>query len=247
MSHVYSNTFFDYIDAGARSSARRVTGLVQPWLRARSVLDIGCGRGSWLAVWKEAGTTSVLGVDGDYVDRATLAIPPDAFFAADLTRPLILGRRFDLAQCLEVGEHLPRAASETLVHTLTRHADIVLFSAAVRGQGGEFHVNEQPLSFWQALFAAEGYAAFDCIRPGLAGATEVEPWYRYNTILYANRAAQARLPEAVLSCRVPEGEPVRDGGGLSWRLRRLLVSCLSQRTATRIATARAAWLARRTA
>jgi hypothetical protein len=65
-----------------------------------------------------------------------------------------MGRRFDLVQSLEVGEHLPLSAAETLVDSLTTASDRVLFSAAVKGQGGEFHVNEQPLAFWQELFEA---------------------------------------------------------------------------------------------
>ena len=42
---------FDYIDGGARASARRMIGLVQSWLNAQSVLDLGCGRGAWLKRW----------------------------------------------------------------------------------------------------------------------------------------------------------------------------------------------------
>lgn len=244
MGHIYSDQFYDYIDEGARSSARALIAAVQPWLGAQSVLDLGSGRGVWLAEWMAAGVGDVLGVDGDYVERARLAIPEDRFRAADLTRPVALGRRFDLAQSLEVGEHLPQAASAGLVDSLTQAADRVIFSAACVGQGGEFHVNEQPLSFWQGLFEARGYTAFDCIRPALAQAPGVEPWYRYNTLFYANAEGRKGLPDAVLATEIPPGTKVRDGGNAAWRLRRGVVRLLPRGTVTWIAQRRAAVLAR---
>lgn len=243
--HIYSDRFFDYIDRGARRSARTLIGHLAPWLGADSILDIGCGRGVWLDEWRSAGATEVMGVDGPYVDRDRLAIPREAFAAADLTRPLYLERRFELAQCLEVGEHLPKAASTILVDSLTRHSDRVLFSAAVPGQGGEFHVNEQPLAFWQALFADRGYTAFDCLRPVLAQAAQVEPWYRYNSVLYVNAAGRAGLPEEVLSTELAPGEALSEGGSLGWRMRRALVRHLPVSASTKIAQARAAVIAAR--
>lgn len=245
MAHIYSDQFFDYIDAGARSSAKRMIGVVQPWLKANSVLDLGSGRGVWLSEWMNAGVSDVVGVDGDYVDRARLAVPEPSFHAADLTKPLDLGRKFDLAQSLEVGEHLPEDASQTLVDGLTNHSDRVLFSAAVTGQGGEFHINEKPLSFWQDLFAARGYAAFDCARPRLIDAQDMEPWYRYNTVLYANAAGQKELPDAVLATRIPDGAQVQNGGGTAWRMRLAVVSLLPRPVVTSIAQVRAGVLARR--
>ncbi len=242
MAHVYSNEFYDYIDLGARRSAQEMIRVLKPALEPTSVLDLGSGRGVWLGEWAKAGATDVIGVDGDYVDRDQLAIERHQFQAADLTAPLALGRRFDLAQSLEVGEHLPEAASGGLVDTLTGHSDIVLFSAAVPGQGGEFHINEKPLSYWQDLFSARGFDAFDCIRPQVRTSTEMEPWYRYNSVLYANAAGQARLSKAMLDCRVTGKVPL--AGSLGWRLRRTVVSLMPQPMVTKIAQVQASILAR---
>ncbi|MFS4580828.1 methyltransferase domain-containing protein [Phaeobacter sp. C3_T13_0] len=244
MSHVYSNEFYDYIDIGARSSAQALIAAVQPWLGARSVLDLGSGRGVWLSEWAKSGVEDIAGVDGDYVDRSRLAIPAAQYHAADLTQDVDLGRRFDLAQSLEVGEHLPADASHKLVAGLTRHANRILFSAAVPGQGGEFHINEQPLSFWQDLFAAKGYRAFDCVRPALKNAEGVEPWYRYNTVLYMNDAGRTGLPAEVLATEIPAEQPVPLAGSLGWRLRRGVVSAMPRPMVTRIAQIRAAIIAR---
>jgi len=239
MTHIYNDTFFDYIDEGARRSAERIVGLVSDWVAPQSVLDLGCGRGVWLGVWRDAGAADVTGVDGDYVDRSALAIPESSFCAADLTKPLALNRKFDVAQSLEVGEHLPEDAADQLIDSLTQSADIVLFSAAVTGQGGEFHINEQPLSYWQDKFQARGYRAYDCLRPELKSDRTVEPWYRFNSVLYANAKGAARLPDAVLKTALSDGTRLKDAGNLTWRMRRRIVRHLPQGTVTRIAQTRA--------
>ncbi|MEP3440588.1 MAG: class I SAM-dependent methyltransferase [Sulfitobacter sp.] len=245
MTHIYSDTFFDYIDQGARRSAQHMLALLGPLLQPASVIDLGSGRGTWLAEWRNTGVEDVLAVDGDYVNRDQLAISHENFMAADLTAPVFTDRRFDLAQSLEVGEHLPTSASTTLVESLTRASDRVLFSAAVTGQGGEFHVNEQPLSFWQDLFAARGYTAYDCIRPHLSDNAAVEPWYRYNTILYVNEAGRSGLPEEITKHEIPAGVAVKGSGSLLWKLRRAMVSRLPRDTVTRIAQIRAKIIAAR--
>lgn len=243
MSHIYNDTFFDYINQSARASAKPLIALLFPKLQPRSVIDLGSGRGVWLDEWQRAGAHDVLAVDGDYVSRDQLAVAATDFLAADLTAPVETGRRFDLAQSLEVGEHLPTEASETLVDSLTNASDRVLFSAAVTGQGGEFHVNEQPLSFWQDLFAARGYTAFDCVRPDLKDNKDIAPWYRYNAILYVNAAGRKDLPPEILATEIPAGKPVKNAGNLAWRMRLAVVSKLPRSVVTFIAQARALVLA----
>lgn len=243
MKHIYNDTFFDYIDESAQASAEEFIALLYPMLEPQSVADLGSGRGVWLAEWQRAGAKDVLGFDGDYVDRDNLAVDQASFEAADLTRPLSFKKRFDLAQSLEVGEHLPKEAASVLVDSLTAASDRVLFSAAVVGQGGENHINEQPLSFWQELFAQRGYTAYDCLRPTLKANRKVAPWYRYNSILYVNHAGRAGLPDEVLKTEIPANQQVANGGDLLWRLRRGIVSNLPRGSVTKIAQIRAAILA----
>jgi hypothetical protein len=115
-----------------------------------------------------------------------LRVPAEQFMPADLSLldHLPVGRRFDLAICLEVAEHLSQTAAEKLVKFLTGHADRVLFSAAVPCQGGTHHINEQWQSYWAEIFVACGFDAFDVVRPRIAGNREIEYWYRQNTVLY---------------------------------------------------------------
>jgi hypothetical protein len=242
--HVYNSDFYDYIDDGSRLSARALAPLLLAETAIDSLLDVGAGHGAWAAEWMAAGVADVIAVDGDYVTRDRLQIPAEGFIAHDLTTPLDLGRRFDLVQSLEVAEHLPEAMADMFVDTLVRHGDIVLFSAAVPHQGGEHHVNEQPPSWWQAKFAARGFAAFDWVRPQLASRREVKPWYRFNAVLYANEAGIARLSKAIAATRVPDSVSIGIGGDFQWALRRAAVRLIPRSLVKPVAMAKASVEAR---
>lgn len=219
----YDALFFNYIERGAIRSARAVVPIVREALGCRTVLDVGCGAGAWLSVYREQDVTEVLGVDGDYVNRDRLLIPRECFRAVDVSQPFDLGRRFDLVQSLEVAEHLPAASSRTLVANLVQHGSHVLFSAAIPGQGGENHINEQSYEFWRALFAAHGYTPYDLVRPRLRPEQQVERWYAYNTLLYVHDTQAATLPEAVRRTRVPDDAPIPNVAPPLFRLRTALV------------------------
>lgn len=148
----------------------------------KSSLDIGCGGGTWLAVAKKLGVKEVFGVDGIDVPNK-VGIEKSEFLQYDLTTKLSLSRRFDLGICMEVAEHLPADSADGLVEMLTTHSDVILFSAAIPGQGGQYHINEQWPAYWQSKFKAKGYDAYD-IRDQFWDNPNVLWWYRQNTILY---------------------------------------------------------------
>ncbi len=235
----YSTTFQAYTTASNEASALRIVALMQDWLHPASVVDFGCGQGVWLGTWQAAGVTDVQGVDGDYVDRAALRIPPERFLPTDLAQPIDLKRRFDLVQCLEVAEHIPESATSALLSTLTRHGDVLLFSAAPPGQGGEHHVNEQPYAWWRDRLAAHGYELFDCVRPRIAHDRAVQPWYRYNVFLFVRRDHLAQLPEAVRQTHIASHAPIPDVSPFRYRLRKKIVMQIPPALADKLAHAKA--------
>jgi len=161
-------------------------------------VDVGCAIGVWLAEFAKHGIDDFLGIDGDYIDRSRLVIPKDRFVGYDLSQPLNLDRRFDLAVSLEVAEHLPPDTAACFVNSLTRLAAVVLFSAAVPGQGGTGHVNEQWPEYWTSLFREAGYRPIDAIRHRVWDNDGVAWWYAQNTLLFVRAAAPepdcSRLP-----------------------------------------------------
>lgn len=219
----YDSEFLDYTHSVSTKSAQQIVPFIRDTLHPSSVADFGCGRGSWLEVWKAHGANEIVGVDGDYVDRADLAIEQSEFHARDLGSTIDLGRRFDLVESLEVAEHLPAPRARAFVSDLCRHSDTVLFAAAPPGQGGEYHINEQPYDYWRAYFEALGYVPFDFVRPHVADHRDVAPWYRYNTILYVKRETVDSIPEAVRRTRVPSGTPIRDISPLWYKARKQVI------------------------
>jgi hypothetical protein len=148
----------------------------------------------------------VLGIDGDYVDPSQLRIEAGELLVRDLGRPIGIERRFDLALCLEVAEHLPEARADGFVADLVALAPAVLFSAAIPFQGGTGHLNEQWPEHWAGRFAAHGYLVLDCVRPRVWNDPGVEFWYAQNTLLYveaATVASDGRLGQAA-ACTTAE-------------------------------------------
>lgn len=184
MDHCYTSTFFEEVTPAALRSAEVIVPLVLNLIPAHSVVDIGCGEGAWLAVFRRHGVKDILGIDGDYVDRNRLLIGQDRFEVADLSKPLELGRTFDLAVSLEVAEHLPAECAAGFVESLTRLAPIILFSAAIPFQGGTHHVNEQWPDVWAADFKKLGYVPVDAIRRHVWQNEAVEWWYAQNALLF---------------------------------------------------------------
>jgi SAM-dependent methyltransferase len=219
MSRSYDQRFFDWVNFTAARSARQVIPMLIAHVGPKSILDVGCGQGAWLAVWRELGIADVMGVDGAYVAQEALLVPRQNCLAVDLTEPLDLGRRFDLVQSLEVAEHLRPEASAGFISSLCAHGDIILFSAAQPGQGGEGHVNERNLSTWAREFANRGYATFDFVRPPIENNRLVDPWYRYNTVVFANPSGARRLSRLAQSCRIDDLATLDKAGNLSWKVR----------------------------
>lgn len=219
IDHEYQSKYYDYINAGSLSSARIVCPIIIHWLKPNSIIDIGCGAGAWCSIWKSLGISDVTGVDGSYVQTESLLIDSSSFFPQDLSQPFDLNKHFSLATSFEVAEHIPEDKADIFLNNITQCSDIVLFSAAPPGQGGEFHVNEQPLDYWRKKFNKKGYECFDPLRKKIYENKEIEPWYRYNTLLYIKKDILGQIPEEILSTQISTGSPIPDYAPITWRLR----------------------------
>jgi hypothetical protein len=160
-----------------------------------SVVDVGCGPGSWLSVFASEGVSDVLGIEGTLPDPEFADIDLSRIEVRDLSQPFRLDREFDLAVSLEVAEHLPEHSAAGFVESLTRLAPVVLFSAAIPGQTGVGHVNEQWSTYWAAKFSRLGYQVCDCLRDRVWGDRRVEWWYRQNILLFVREQTRANYPQ----------------------------------------------------
>lgn len=161
-----------------------ILSFIMEKFNVKSMVDFGCAIGRWCREGKNLGMTEILGIDGEYVNQEGLVISKDEFMGADLGTHIELSKRYDLAVSLEVAEHIPEEKSDVFIENIVHAADIVLFSAAIPGQGGDFHVNEQPLSYWQKKFENHGYYLHDCLRPIIWGNDNVMPMYKQNCVIF---------------------------------------------------------------
>lgn len=180
---LYDSDFYADQREGSAASAAKIVPDLLSTLRPKSVVDVGCGVGTWLAAYASHGVPRYLGMDGPWA-RSGLLIPEASFVECNLPRAPSLDERFDLAQSLEVAEHIPSADAPAFVALLTRLSDVVVFSAAIPRQGGTHHINEQWPSYWQSLFATHGYRMYDAFRSRYWDQADVEWWYSQNMFLY---------------------------------------------------------------
>lgn len=169
--HKYDENYYATIETGARISAevvyRALSDIINPM---KMIVDLGAGIGEW--------------AHGDYTG-IDFNSPNTSIHQHDLRQPYRSQRRYDLALCLEVAEHLPLESAGVLVESLCQLAPFVLFSAAIPFQGGEDHQNERWPSWWAKLFERFGYYPHPVdIRESVWNNNNVEVWYRQNMVLY---------------------------------------------------------------
>lgn len=173
----FTPEIYDAIQEGARRSAEALVPIVFEEYQPRSVIDVGCGEGLWGAAFKARGA-EVFGIDS----QASPVIP---HADADLEKPLPDLGEFDLAVCLEVAEHLTPGRGPSFVADLCRLAPVVMFSAAIPGQGGTGHLNERWPGYWQGFFNEQGFACSAALRWRIWEDDRIENWYRQNLIMCA--------------------------------------------------------------
>jgi SAM-dependent methyltransferase len=203
MAFTYSEKFYNEMVDTSVSSAEVVVPLVLASLAPhsiQSVIDVGCGEGRWLSVFKKNGVTKVFGVDGTPVTKERLAIAIEEFKQVDFEKPFALDKKADLAMSLEVAEHLPNSKADGFVETLTSLAPVVLFSAAIPHQGGSHHINEQWPEYWEKKFKARGYVPVDIIRRKVWNDPRVSFFYAQNVLIYVRESVLSAYP-TLLSAR----------------------------------------------
>lgn len=178
------------------ASARAILPPLLRLFGARSLLEVGCGNGHWTQSARDAGIEDYNVADGPWNNREHLLVEKDRFIEANLSSPLRLERRYDMAICLEVAEHVAREHAQGLVGSLCDASDVLLFGAAIPLQGGYGHINEQWPSWWRDLFATRGYRAFDLVRPRHWNDTTIHYWYRQNCFVYVREGAEEALATA---------------------------------------------------
>ena len=155
---LYNDEFFawhkKYTDGYSLSTGKKLFEHYKP----KSVVDFGCGIGSYLSAAYDFGILKLRGFDiGSkfakiYTDKRILEFID---FDRDITTPIYFDCGYcDMAICIEVAEHINPKGSDMLVENISSTAKMCVFTAAPPGQGGCGHVNEMPKEYWSNLFGA---------------------------------------------------------------------------------------------
>jgi SAM-dependent methyltransferase len=171
---------------------REIVPVIMDLVKPNSVIDIGCGTGTFLRVFKENGVKHIKGIDGAWCDEKLLFenIDKSEFTIKDMENNLGINEKFDLLVCLEVAEHLTPLRASSFVNEITQISDVILFSAAIPNQGGDHHYNEQWLTYWEGQFNLKNYEIHDVLRPIFWENPNIYWWYKQNMVLIVKKGKE---------------------------------------------------------
>jgi len=129
-------------------------------LQLTSVVDFGCGLGSYLMGLLLGGATRVKGYEFGY-EAAKQFIHAEILpyiEYGDVTLPINCGK-FDCSLSIEVAEHIHPDKSDQFIDNLVNATNKwIVFTAAPPGQEGVGHINCQPKEFWINKLKAKGFS-----------------------------------------------------------------------------------------
>jgi 2-polyprenyl-3-methyl-5-hydroxy-6-metoxy-1,4-benzoquinol methylase len=128
-----------------------IVGVLQDYLKPKSVVDIGCSNGLYLKEFKNLGTVC-FGIEG--ADSFKGYIKENfgtSFLIRDLRKPLQIDNHFHLALCIEVLEHLEEEFADIAVSNICNTADVFCITASPT-KTARFHVNAQGKGYWIGKF-----------------------------------------------------------------------------------------------
>jgi SAM-dependent methyltransferase len=180
--HYFNSKIFDYDYAP-------IANAIKAQYAPKSIIEIGCGNGDLSKLLSREGiaVTAIDGYSAPNFSKDNLI----TFYKVDLNEAFAvkafftsLDRKFDVAICMEVAEHLKPEVSEQLIESLTSVSDVIIFSAAVPEQGGDGHINCRNRLFWHNLFEQNKFFLRDTIRSKIRQNPRVGRWYALNTLDY---------------------------------------------------------------
>jgi hypothetical protein len=155
--------------------------------KPKKVIEFGCGPGHLTRALNKF-NVEVLAIDGfsepDFKDFPGITFSKIDLNDGEALSIFLNGKKFDMAICTEVAEHLMPSSSNNLIKCLTSSAPIVIFSAAIPEQGGTGHINCMNRGYWHDLFLKHNFRIVDSIRKNLRDSNDLALWYKLNLLDY---------------------------------------------------------------
>jgi len=156
---MYNNAFHKSIEECELEPAKNLAQYITTFIKPAAFLDFGCSTGLYLREIKARMPTIPSHGFEFSTDAVSRALCADVH-QTDLTYPLVspISRTENtLGICLEVLEHIDDANWRSVLTNLISNCDILLFSAALPGQGGTGHINCRPRIDWIRRFHMLGW------------------------------------------------------------------------------------------
>jgi len=128
--------------------SNRLAPLIVERLSPSSVLDMGSGAGHWRRALISCGVKDVTGVETEL----------GSFMPT---------RTYDICLCLGVVQSLPMPSAEAVIAACAKASDTVVFAVPAAAIGVPGFFSERPASIWAGVFADQGFAAHDELRPAI--------------------------------------------------------------------------------
>lgn len=188
---IYDNAFYLHQSPGSYKTAQAFFKYLFNFYKPNSLIDFGAGLGTWLQAAQELGVEHLQAIEGEWVKPKVQNSNLNYTFH-DMQKSYKTEQKFDLAMSLEVAEHLSLERADSFIGDICQTANLVMFGAAMKHQGGQGHINEQNQSYWIKLFRIRNYECLDIFRTPFWFRNELEPWYIQNTFLFIKKGDSRR-------------------------------------------------------
>jgi glycosyltransferase involved in cell wall biosynthesis len=172
---------YDQIADEESVPAERLAKWISSALPSGTVLDIGCGPGTYVDALRTLGI-SARGIDIDERVKGREHLKYQSLFELDDTD------QADTVVCLEVAEHIDESLSDQVAAQVARCAKkTLIWSAAQPGQGGVGHVNCQSKEYWEKKLTAQGLVRNHELETRMLEFIVQGPhmgWFRNNVMLF---------------------------------------------------------------
>jgi 2-polyprenyl-3-methyl-5-hydroxy-6-metoxy-1,4-benzoquinol methylase len=161
--------------------AKRLAEWIVCSLEPLTVLDVGCGPGTYVRMLREVGVDAI-GIDIDKRVEGQNHLLQQSLFDTKLQAELVL--------CLEVAEHIDEARADAVVKSIVGTVEpggMLIWSAAHPGQGGTGHINCQPKFYWDVKLKEAGLERDENIESKLLDYVKAGyhmGWFYQNAMVY---------------------------------------------------------------
>ena len=156
-SRVYKDRFFEKRAGKMRKKQMRVGWHLTRDLKIKSMVDFGCGIGSYIEGAKRAGIDNVLGFElmSDFAIKYASDDIKDYIKQGNLYENIECGK-WDCVLSIEVAEHIPKERANIFVDNLTNACNKMIILSASDTYSGTGHFNPQLKDYWISKIEIRG-------------------------------------------------------------------------------------------